>query len=181
MNADGMGSNAGDMVCDELPDRYDLGMQDTVYGGWDADVNTSDESGPVALSNCKTYAFSHDDGTDAFDDAVQSINVFKRIKGAMGTVAASSHEQGVPGQVVQLYRNSTDEIVVSDVTDEDGYYALEYKHKGKSDIYTVILVGQNAQMISLKANGWAEVNFDVTTGATEATWTGQNNGGGRRW
>jgi hypothetical protein len=177
---DGTMVNANATFCDESPDRYDVGSQDTTYGGWDADVNTADQTGDVALLNCKNYTFSHDDGTDTFEDSVQSINEFKRIKGAMGNVAASSNEQGVEGVAIQLYRNSTDEIIGGATTDEDGYWTIEYKHKGKADIYTVILVGQNAQMISLKANGWAEVNFDVTTGTSQAIWSGQKKGG-KRW
>jgi hypothetical protein len=178
---DGTFVNAFETVCDEAGDRYDVGTIDSVFGGWDADVNTVDQSGPVALSNCKTYGFSHDDGDFVFEDSVQSLNVFKGIRGAYGTVAASANGQGVDGATVQIYRNSTDEIVATGTTDGEGYYSIDYTHHGKSDIYTVILVGQNAQMISLKSKGWAEVNFDVTTGATEAIWTGKDKKGGRRW
>jgi hypothetical protein len=85
------------------------------------------------------------------------------------------------GALVQLYRNSTDEIVGSGTTDEEGFYTVQYKHKGKADLYTVILVGENAQLISLRGNGWAEVSFDVDTGATEAIWAGSGGGGGKRW
>ena len=60
--------------CDDGPDRYDQGAEDQDFGGWDALVNNDTETGPLALPNCDTYGFSHTDGVDTFDDAVQNVN-----------------------------------------------------------------------------------------------------------
>ena len=93
----------------------------------------------------------------------------------------SDDGSGVEGAGVLLYRNSTGEVVQSGMTDEDGFYTLVYKHTGKKDVYTVILDNPAmVQPIELKGNGWAEVDFDLFTGTTSATWAGEGQGGGRR-
>jgi len=154
---------------------------DPDFGGWDALKNNENEDGPLALSNCKTYAFSHFDGTTVFEDEVQSLNEFKRIAGGYGRVHYSDDGEGVEGLEVMLYRNSTGQVVQSGTTDEDGFYTLVYKHKGKKDVYTVILFEAGMQqLIQLKGNGWAEVDFDLFTGTTSATWAGEGQGGGRK-
>jgi hypothetical protein len=149
-------------------------------------MNTTEPEpdGPLALANCKTYAFSHDDGTSVFEDQVQSLNEFKAIAGAYGRGHDSSDGSGIEGAELMLYRNSTGEVVQTGTTDEDGYYTLVYKHTGKKDVYTIILdyppMPLMQQMIELKGNGWAEVDFDLFTETTTATWAGEGQGGGGR-
>jgi hypothetical protein len=178
---DGEIINAGETVCDGDADRYDAGALDPDFGGWDALKNTSTDDGPVAVSNCKTYAFSHDDGTNVFEDEVQSLNEFKRVAGGYGRVHYSDDESGTVGAELMLYRNSTGQIVQTGTTDEDGFYTLVYKHTGKKDVYTVILLDPPMQqLIELKGNGWAEIDFDLFTGTSSATWAGEGQGGGRK-
>jgi hypothetical protein len=172
---------AGETVCDGDPDRYDAGALDLDFGGWDALKNNDTEDGPLALSNCKTYAFSHDDGTMIFEDEVQSLNEFKAIAGGYGRVQYSDTEEGVEGAELMLYRNGTGEVVQTTTTDEDGSFTLVYKHLGRKAVYTVILVAPAMQQpIELKANGWAEIDFDLFTQTSSATWAGEGQGGGRK-
>jgi hypothetical protein len=73
--------------------------------------------------------------------------------------------------------------MVQGTTDEDGYYLLPYKHKGKRELYLISLWGAGApmeQLIELQANGWAEVNFDASTGAIDASWKGADRGRKKR-
>ncbi|MHC4859864.1 MAG: hypothetical protein ACYTDY_07210, partial [Planctomycetota bacterium] len=172
-------------VCDGTPDRYDRGTQDPDFGGWDALENTATDDGPLALSNCKTYEFEHVcvDCNDAspMGDQVTSLNEFKREAGALGFVQGLE-QKAVPNAEVILYRNSTNEIIESATTDEDGYYITRYKHTGPPDNFTVILIdyGLN-QVVRLHGNGWAEVNFDVHTGSVTGDWWKKNGSGGKRW
>jgi hypothetical protein len=93
----------------------------------------------------------------------------------------SDNGSGVEGAEILLYRNSTGEIVQSGTTDEDGSYTLVYKHLGKRDNYTVLILEAGMhQLIELKSNGWAEVDFDLFTRTTSASWAGEDQRGGGR-
>ena len=54
-------------------------------------------------------------------------------------------------------------VLATGVTDKDGFYALNYKQTGKAANFIVTL-GNVSYVVTLKANGWAEVDYDVTTG-----------------
>jgi hypothetical protein len=85
--------------------------------------------------------------------------------------------------MVLLTELSTNEVVVQGTTDEDGYYVLPYQHKGKRALYLISLWGAGTpmdQLIELQGNGWAEVNFDASTGAIDATWKGADRGRKKR-
>jgi hypothetical protein len=176
-------------------DRYDIGDQDTVFGGWDALANDFDDpnnnSGPVAITNCRTFDFCHDTtsisscGTAEFSDGVENINIFKPIKGAFGTANSKSRGKAIlEGTPVELIRVDTGELIRTSATDEDGYYTLDYKHTGpRADFRVNLLGGYNlSTVVELRANGWAQVNFDVDTGIAdvEVGCGGSNNcdGGG---
>jgi hypothetical protein len=181
---DGTVVNPNQTVCDGSADRYDReALPDPDFGGWDALENTLTDDGPLALSNCKPYDFSHEclacSDPSVFGDQVESLNEFKRIAGGFGRVHRSNNGSGVEGAHVMLHRLSTDEIVQMGTTDEDGAYLLSYKHTGAPELYLVILTNpQMDQLVQLKGNGWAEVNFDVHTGVIDAAWA--ETGGGRR-
>jgi hypothetical protein len=67
--------------------------------------------------------------------------------------------------------------VATGITDKDGFYALNYKHTGKAENFTVILgSGSTAvtKVVSLKANGWAEVSYDASTGIWTVEVVGTN-------
>ena len=155
--------------CDDgLIDRYDRGATISPWNSTDAFVDTSDQTGSLALEDCHDYVFSHtDDSSPLFTDTVQNLNIFKRIAGGFGVVTSSATGTGQAGAPVELIRVKTGNVVKSGVTDQDGYYTLEYKHKGKRALYSVVLTSHGLiQDIELRANGWAEVNFDVFTGTS---------------
>jgi hypothetical protein len=160
-------------TCDFSPraDRYDRSNTASSWGSYDAYVDTiGDLQTNLAIEDCDDYVFSHEDGTDAFDDAVQNLNVFKPIAGAFGRCTHS--DDGSPCDkdlVVELMNNKTGEIVQTAWTDEDGAWATVYKHRGKPTMFTVRIweededCGSIAQEIELQGNGWANVDFDPST------------------
>jgi len=151
---------------DELVDRYDRGML-SEWESADAYVDTADDLlAELALADCQDYVFSHHDGNASFDDTVQSLNVFKPIFGALGRCKHSN--DGSPchkGSVLALVRKDSGEVVKTGMTDKDGFYVLQYKHKGPPALYIVILQDGSviSQEIELQDNGWVEVNFDLDT------------------
>jgi hypothetical protein len=178
---DGQLINAGETVCDGASDRYDAGGLDPDWGGFDALANTATDDGPIALPNCTTYVFSHDDGATVFEDEIQSVNEFKRISGAYGRVYRSDDESGVEGAEVALHRIDTGELIEVGTTTEEGFFTLAHKHTGPKTVYTVTLADSGLQQgVQLKANGWAEVNFDLHMHATSAIFAGQGQQGGDR-
>ena len=81
-----------------------------------------------------------------------------------------------PGIAVQLIRDGT--VVKSGTTDNDGFFTLVYKHTGKAAQYTVKLGAPYnlSKTVTLKANGWTSVIFDVDTRtATSETACGAGN------
>jgi hypothetical protein len=98
------------------------------FGGWDALKNNATNNGPLALSNYKSYGFSHECVTNCTGDdgdAVESQNEFKKIAGVFGQVLSSASGTGIGGASVRLKRVSTGAIVKAGVTDEDGSYLLD--------------------------------------------------------
>jgi len=148
-------------------DRYDKGSPDGI--SYDALVNNSTNDGPLAIDSCTPYMFSHDvEGctTETCADTVYNVNLFKKIAGCFGLATNSSNGEVVAGLSAKLY-DSANKLVKSSVTDKDGFYALEYAHKGKPALYKVCLSGgsfNKCQVVELRANGWSEVTFDVYTG-----------------
>jgi hypothetical protein len=80
-------------------------------------------------------------------------------------------------------RQSTGETVKTDVLDVDGYFALEYQHRGKPAVYTIYLDGEFnlSQEVSLNSNGWASLEIDGATGTIilEQGWRSGGNGHGK--
>jgi hypothetical protein len=57
------------------------------------------------------------------------------------------------------------------IVDEDGFFTLEYKHKGAQENYTVRILGAYnvSRVVALKGSGWVEVNYDPATGTFKVT------------
>ena len=152
------------------PDRYDPDNV-SAWVSYDALVDETQTTlgGAVGIEDCKDMTFSHEEVMggigDSFSDTVQNLNIFKRPAGAFGFVSTSSDGQGAGGVGLSLV-HPTNGVVHTGETDEDGYYLLNYKHKGKPTVYTIVL--DNGSGLSgeapLKGNGFVEVNFDLTTG-----------------
>jgi hypothetical protein len=166
---------------DGIPDRYE---PDTFAGAspWGTYHMWKKGTEIRAVTDCKDYNFSHleDSTSTGFTDRVQNLNVVKKPAGVYGVVEISSAEEGVAGVPLSLI-HPTNGVVATGETDEDGYYLIEYKHKGKATIYTVQLEdgSQLKGAVTLTGNGFAELNFDLTTQtATSPGDDGSSGGGG---
>ena len=159
-------------------DRYDMGGNsctgDAPY--YHALVNTSDNTGAVALATCTTYPFSHqtdycDPGelTCSGDDFVQNVNTFKKFSG----IAVQAISGGGPVGGVPLKIKKGTVILESGVTDADGFFAFVYKHTGKAAQYQILLEGaiNKTALVTLKGNGWATATYDKTANGGSGAWT----------
>jgi Ca2+-binding RTX toxin-like protein len=108
--------------------------------------------GPMQDWHDDGTALLHDDGV-ALHDRVASINIFKHIAGVFTMVADSSTGTGSPDLRVRLIRQSSGEVVQEGMTDEDGFYALFFKHKGKPAWYEVVPSGDMTRARS-KSRRW---------------------------
>ena len=158
--------------CDDgLFDRYDRGIAPSPWESFDAYVNTTDDAlVDLGIPDLNDYLFFHTDGELLHQDVVQNLNSFKMIAGVFGIVSQSFTSSGVSDIPVELVSVKTGEIVQTGVTDEDGYFLLTHRHRGKPAPYLVYLgAGYNmVQEIGMKNNGWGEVNFDLDTGTSTA-------------
>jgi hypothetical protein len=144
---------------DGTADRYDKDGSNALENRDGADNGTGD----LAIPNCQPYVFGHacPSATCAGTDMVSSLNEFKGIAGVIGQTMLG--DEAVPGLKLQLMNGST--VLARGSTDADGFYLLNYKHKGKAANFTVDIVGLNMrQVVTLKANGYAEVDWDLLTG-----------------
>lgn len=133
----------------------------------------------VTIDDPQEYSFSWSDD-DAFGSGdtqtAQSINAFKKyppgISGIVTTGTTLTGTTAVEGVTLRLY--DPDGLLVGeggsggfgwDVTDEDGWYQVVYKHKGKRAFYTVQLTLQDGtvltQQVQLKGNAFRYVFFEV--------------------
>ena len=101
-------------------------------------------------------------------------NEFKKNPGVAGVVTTGATLTGtaVEGVVLRLY--DPDGVLVGqgetgecgcDATDEDGWYQIIYKHKGKPGLTTVELTLEDGsaftQQVGLKCNAFREVFFEL--------------------
>ena len=176
---------------DTFPDRY-LPMPLAVlsdYGSQDAYMRVPADGslGGIALADCTVYPFSHVDGGGPFGDNVESLNYFKGAKGAVvGLVQSSSNGQGKSQAGVSI-THPTKGPAASGDTDDDGFFWINYKHKGKPTYYTITIELDDGSEVSgevlLKGNGFAEAYFDVDTGTVivqDASSTGGNGKGNNK-
>ncbi len=161
------GNNNNFNPIDGVVDRYDKGC---VGDPLDAFVNNAssdaDCSGGLALENCTEYRFSHEgDPTILFTDSTWNSNEFKKNPGVGGLILANrldgSGTEPVVNQLVRLLDPRG--VKVGEArTDEDGFYMITYKHKGKPTVYRVVVVTpaySGAQQVTLKGNGFSEGEF----------------------
>jgi len=151
-----------DACSDGLADRYD---SKPVSGGVDALENrdgADNGTGDLAIPNCQEYEFAHacPTATCFGSDVVSSVNEFKGIAGVLGQIMLA--DEAVSGQSLRLLNGKT--VVATGTTDADGFYLLNYKHKGKAANFTVEIVGSGLkQVVTLKANGYVAVDWDLAT------------------
>ncbi len=162
-------SDAGGVVMpggDGDPDRYDKGG---ATSPWDSADAWADNTKVVAIEDCQDLLFSHE--TDAEggsgSDIVQNLNVFKRPAGVFGLVTGVEDATEI---LVELI-HPEDGVVATATPDEDGYYLLNYKHKGRPTIYTVqvsvedemgnVTILSSEGAVRLKGNGFGEASYDA--------------------
>jgi hypothetical protein len=148
-------------------DRYDIGTNtcvgDSTYYDARQNDNLSVPAGSVALATCTNYPFSHT-GTGTGGDSVQNVNTFKKIQGVFGqAINSSTDDKAWPNVQATLKDGTGKTVLATGVTDKDGFYALNYKHTGKATNFIVVL-GNVQYVVQLKANGWAEVDYDPISG-----------------
>lgn len=154
-----------DACNDGMADRYD---SKAVSGGADALENrdgADDGTGDLAIPQCQAYTFAHacPTATCVGADVVSSVNEFKGVAGVLGQAMLA--DEAAPGLTLRLLGGKT--VVTTAKTDADGFYLLTYKHKGKAANFTVEIVGAGlTQVVTLKANGYVEVDWDLLTGLT---------------
>ncbi|UCE74366.1 MAG: DUF11 domain-containing protein, partial [Methanomassiliicoccales archaeon] len=151
--------------------HLDYGLKGTVgyQKNWNDDAIDPDTY-EVLVPNLDDYKFSYE-GTSinsTIKDAqtVQNENTFKRNPGFGGIV---TDEFGTPieGYIVRVY-DSDGNLIGETVTDEDGYWFIYYKHKGRRAWFKVAVFENSddteplaEQWVLLKANKFAEVNFEI--------------------
>ena len=73
----------------------------------------------------------------------------------------SSTTNPLPNVKVQIY-DSSNKLLATVYTDQDGWYMWQYKYTGKAATFTVKLPSYNlSQAVTLKSNGFLLVNFTV--------------------
>ena len=138
---------SSDALMGTSTDDGPLAIADCSVYGFAHDVGICDAG--VELGNsCTVGATSPDaciDGggtcvaTPQLADEVQNLNIFKQISGAFGRVFCADTDSGVPGILHLELEGETDylnALFVGDI-DEDGYFVLGYKHKGKATNYQI--------------------------------------------
>jgi hypothetical protein len=154
---------------DGAPDRYDRGGYVSPWNSSDALVNTSDNTGEIAIADCSVYNFAHyieDDPTPVHEDAVENLNEFKRFTGVFGRVSC---DDGLAiGGFLDLV-DSDGMLAKSTEIDAEGYYGLSYKHKGRSEAYHLVWCADAGcssmhatDSFMLQSNGEVEVNLEAT-------------------
>jgi hypothetical protein len=121
-------------------------------------VNDADQTIVAALTpdvpDWQDYTFENG-GTHT----VQSINVFKKNPG-VGGLNLRLDEMPVRNAPMELRNTKGQLIAPQQLTDEDGWYFINYKHTGKAQDFILKWVGTPYQKtVTLKANAMAQVDF----------------------
>ncbi|MHA2263630.1 MAG: carboxypeptidase-like regulatory domain-containing protein, partial [Candidatus Thorarchaeota archaeon] len=144
--------------------HLDYGLKGSVgYGKNYNDDAIDPDTLEVLIPNYGQYVFSVS-GDMSDTQVVENENTFKRNPG-FGGIVTDGFGTPIEGYTVKVY-DSDGNLIGSAVTDEDGYYFIYYKHKGKREMFKVA-VFENAgdleplaeQTVELKANKFVEVNF----------------------
>jgi hypothetical protein len=118
-------------------------------------------SGPVTIHGYEEYDFARTVGSDTSTTKPSSFNEIKKFAGFLGFVVDKVTGKPVSNAKVAIY-NPTGGVLTTQYTDEDGYYMYAYKHTAKAATYTVKLPGwAKSTSITVKANGFAPINFEV--------------------
>jgi hypothetical protein len=112
------------------------------------------------ILNDQTYLFEENDGSSTDKQTASSENVFKKDPGIAGLVLKANNEPAV--KVPVYIYDSSNKLVFSTVTDQDGWYYWEYKYTGKATTFTVKLGApytSHHETVTIKSNGFVTANF----------------------
>jgi hypothetical protein len=164
---------------DFLEDRYDRHAYISPWGSSDALVDGDSDDGDLALADCQAYWFQHIDepGVPAklFEDQLQNLNVFKKIAGTFGRVYCADDDTGFAGYELKLVHPVYGTVQES-TTDGEGYYALNFRHKGRPTYYTVEVYDGSenlveSEVIELQGNGWLDLRFSAMDCGSDPVWS----------
>jgi hypothetical protein len=135
--------------------HLDYGLKKDVGYTRDGSNNAEKPIGTDVILDLDDYVFAV---SGSMSDAVviQNENVFKKIPGFGGMVLDGLGDPVYPANVTITGPDGSTVVA----TDEDGFYYLYYKHKGKEATFTVECLGQS-EKIAMKANKYVEVNFEI--------------------
>jgi len=143
--------------------HLDYGLKGTTgYSkNYQDDAVEAGDSSNILIPQLQPYYFGDSTGNG---DEVYSENVFKRIAGIGGLVLADNGDPA-PNIAVEIY-DPHGMPITTVLTDQDGWYVLQYKHTGKASLYTVTLPDllpayDLTQTVTLKSNGYVNVDFDL--------------------
>ena len=150
--------------------HLDYGLKGTVTGCTKSYPNYPDTS--VIDASCTTptnttiddqkeYVFNNSISSDSV--TIQSLNTFKKDPGIGGLVLQYGTNNPVPNVEVQIY-DSSNKLLATVKTDQDGWYMWAFKYTGKAATFTVKLPDykqQPPQRVTLKSNGFVVVTFTL--------------------
>lgn len=145
--------------------RLDYGLRHTTGYSKNShgDAVDCDTGLQVLIPSNGHYVFSVS-GVQTADTSIQNENAFKRTPGVFGFVRNAVTDEPVPGTVVTL-TTPRGGVAATRATDEDGFYFIAYKHKGKEAVYSVSIVTpgahQETKTVALKANRYVNLDFDI--------------------
>jgi hypothetical protein len=119
----------------------------------------------ILIPNHGTYQFSVS-GAQTGTATLHNENSFKRVPGVAGVVGRKETGNPVQGTIVVM-KNALGIPVSMAITDQDGFYLLPFKHRGRESVYYVSIVTpppgahQETKSVKLKTNQSATVNFVV--------------------
>jgi uncharacterized repeat protein (TIGR01451 family) len=143
--------------------HLDYGLKGTVgYGRNSNEDAINPDTLEVLIPNYDDYEFSVS-GDLEDTQVVENENTFKRNPG-FGGIVTDGVGTPIEGYIVKVY-DSYGNLLGSALTDEDGFYFIYYKHKGKQATFEVEVwdgaTFKAQQYVNLKANKFAEVNFAI--------------------
>jgi cysteine-rich repeat protein len=143
--------------------HLDYGLKGTTNYAKDINNNAVQAgTSTVLIQDKQSYDFSDDSTPGQLDDTVQSENAFKKDPGIGGLVTLSGTNDPVPNVQIKIY-DSSNKLLATVYTDQDGWYMWQYKYTGKAATFTVKLPAYNkSQSVTLKSNGFLVVNFTVS-------------------
>jgi hypothetical protein len=111
----------------------------------------------VRVPDLQTYAFSDTAGGSY---TVSTTNAFKKNPGIGGKGNKTLTDDPVAANTKVVITDANKKVVATVYTDEDGWYMWSYKYTGKAATFNITMSGIT-KSITLKANGYAEVNFTL--------------------